>query len=508
MEANLYSNRIEFIELGGAITLAGSDIVSGSVIRVDSPDVPGNAVTFVRLVLCGDAAAAYGPHYDIDFRNLTNQPTWTTRVDTEGAFTCLTDITPIFRRPISTGGGGGQVDSVVPGDAIDVDSTDPVNPIVSVKVDGVTVGFNGSNELEVPAGGGGYVPTTRLINTTAPLTGGGDLSANRTLAIPQASAVTDGFLDAADWTTFNDKGDVNGPGSATDDHVALFDGASGKLIKDSGYTPGGLVIPTGFGDIDLIETSPGFWPVEIKGGLDGDATEMQSNTGSFQVNVKVDGITIGINGSNELESLVTDTGITQLTADVTAGPGSGSQAATIANDAVTNAKLANMAQATIKGRQSASGTGDPEDLTDTQARAIILAQNSQRVLFNQATTLTNQPNSLEILTSALPGIFISRIDTTGFTEVMLQIHVFVASASGNSPRIILGYSSSYSVAPGSYSDIGTSAVTCSMSSTGVIQSAWIPLAAGAIGDIYITPLSSGGNGAADPQIQGGIAFFR
>lgn len=38
-----------------------------------------------------------------------------------------------------------------------------------------------------------------------------------------------------------------------------------------------------------------------------------------------------------------DTGITQLTGDVTAGPGSGSQAATIANGAVTAAKLANTA---------------------------------------------------------------------------------------------------------------------------------------------------------------------
>jgi hypothetical protein len=68
---------------------------------------------------------------------------------------------------------------------------------------------------------------------------------------------------------------------------------------------------------------------------------------------------------------VTDTGITQLTGDVTAGPGSGSQAATIANDAVTNAKLANMAQATIKGRASGAGTGDPTDLTGTQATAIL-----------------------------------------------------------------------------------------------------------------------------------------
>jgi len=94
-------------------------------------------------------------------------------------------------------------------------------------------------------------------------------------------------------------------------------------------------------------------------------------------------------------------GITQLTGDVTAGPGSGSVAATIANDAVTtakilndavtnpklandavdtaeivadavtNAKLANMAESTVKGRAAGAGTGDPTDLTATQATAVL-----------------------------------------------------------------------------------------------------------------------------------------
>lgn len=43
---------------------------------------------------------------------------------------------------------------------------------------------------------------------------------------------------------------------------------------------------------------------------------------------------------------------------------------TINNDAVTNAKLANMASATIKGRSTA-GTGDPEDLSASQVRTIL-----------------------------------------------------------------------------------------------------------------------------------------
>jgi hypothetical protein len=49
-------------------------------------------------------------------------------------------------------------------------------------------------------------------------------------------------------------------------------------------------------------------------------------------------------------------------------------AAVIANDSVTNAKLANMAQARIKGRAVGAGTGDPTDLTPAEVREIIDAR--------------------------------------------------------------------------------------------------------------------------------------
>lgn len=70
-----------------------------------------------------------------------------------------------------------------------------------------------------------------------------------------------------------------------------------------------------------------------------------------------------VSGTNTGDQTIT------LTGDVT-GSGTGSFAATIANDAVTNAKLANMATQTFKGRTT-GGTGDPEDLTATQATAIL-----------------------------------------------------------------------------------------------------------------------------------------
>lgn len=63
-------------------------------------------------------------------------------------------------------------------------------------------------------------------------------------------------------------------------------------------------------------------------------------------------------------------GINQLTGDVTAGPGVGSQAATIANSAVTLAKMANLADQRIIGNAS-GGAAAPAALTVSQA--LVLA---------------------------------------------------------------------------------------------------------------------------------------
>ena len=65
----------------------------------------------------------------------------------------------------------------------------------------------------------------------------------------------------------------------------------------------------------------------------------------------------------------------------------GDGATTIANDAVTNAKLANMAVNTIKGRITAS-TGDPEDLTATQVRTIINVADGAEVNQNAFSTVS------------------------------------------------------------------------------------------------------------------------
>lgn len=60
---------------------------------------------------------------------------------------------------------------------------------------------------------------------------------------------------------------------------------------------------------------------------------------------------------------VSGSGITELTGDVTAGPGSGSQATTIANGAVSLAKMADLAADRLIGRGNGSGTGVPQAIS-------------------------------------------------------------------------------------------------------------------------------------------------
>jgi hypothetical protein len=94
------------------------------------------------------------------------------------------------------------------------------------------------------------------------------------------------------------------------------------------------------------------------------------------------------NGTFSGTSSGTNTGdqTISLTGDVT-GSGTGSFAATIANDAVTNAKLANMTASTIKARITAS-TGDAEDATLTQVLDLVGSAAQGDILYRGASTWT------------------------------------------------------------------------------------------------------------------------
>ena len=105
-------------------------------------------------------------------------------------------------------------------------------------------------------------PNTRTINQRRLLTGGGDLTANRTIstatrrpactivanatggsAVPTAVSLGTGLACSAGTiiNTGSGSGDVTGPGSAVSGNIATYNGTTGKIIQDGGLAVGALV---------------------------------------------------------------------------------------------------------------------------------------------------------------------------------------------------------------------------------------------------------------------------
>lgn len=87
----------------------------------------------------------------------------------------------------------------------------------------------------------GYTPVTssRTISTTGPLSGGGDLSANRTISISQANTTTDGYLSSTDWNTFNNKQDALGYTPVPSTRTLTINGTAYDLSADRSWTISG-----------------------------------------------------------------------------------------------------------------------------------------------------------------------------------------------------------------------------------------------------------------------------
>jgi hypothetical protein len=127
---------------------------------------------------------------------------------------------------------------------------------------------------------------------------------------------------------------------------------------------------------------------------------------------------LNLTGTNSGDQTIT------LTGDVT-GSGTSSFAATVANDAVTNAKLANMATQTFKGRTTA-GTGDPEDLTTSQAKTLLDLTGTNSG--DQTITLTGD------VTGSGTGSFAATIANDAVTNAKLAdmaAHTFKGNNTGS-----------------------------------------------------------------------------
>jgi hypothetical protein len=135
----------------------------------------------------------------------------------------------------------------------------------------------------------GFTPVTnaRTISTTAPLSGGGDLTANRTLSISQATTSTNGYLSSTDWNTFNNKQNaLTNPvtGTGTANYVAKFTGSTSignSLIYDNG-TNVGIGIASPFGRFHSLSTGTGSNTISgvfSDGSTNGNAITISNATG-------------------------------------------------------------------------------------------------------------------------------------------------------------------------------------------------------------------------------------
>jgi len=97
----------------------------------------------------------------------------------------------------------------------------------------------------------GFTPVTsaRLINTTSPLVGGGDLSADRTLSIPAATTSVNGYLTSTDWTTFNSKQNALGFTPVPTTRTLTINGTTQDLSADRTFTVSAANIYTADGTL-------------------------------------------------------------------------------------------------------------------------------------------------------------------------------------------------------------------------------------------------------------------
>lgn len=164
-----------------------------------------------------------------------------------------------------------------------------------------------------------------------------------------------------------------GGGGAPTGAAYVTIGSNATLTGERALTQGsGIAITDGGANSTVTIAASGVSTAELGGDIttagkalldDADAAAQRTTLGLGTLATQSGTFSGSSSGTNTGDQTIT------LTGDVT-GSGTGTFAATIAANAVTNADLADVPTATLKGRTTA-GTGDPEDLTATQATALL-----------------------------------------------------------------------------------------------------------------------------------------
>ncbi len=257
----------------------------------------------------------------------------------------------------------------------------------------------------------------------------------------------------ADVETLSVGGDVVGPTSSANNRIAVFDGTTGKLLKDGGSTIADIVAGSGglvtsvFGRSGAVvaTTNDYTWAqidkatsslADIATRSAGDLSSGTLPDGRFPATLPaISGANLtNLNASNLASGTIPAGRMPALSGDVTSTVGS--LATTIANNAVTLAKLADMATASFLGRNTAA-TGDPEVLSIATAKTMLslassnsgdvtLAGENYLSIAGQVVTA----NAVNLATSNVTGTLTVNKGGTGTATQFTAGSVVFAGASG------------------------------------------------------------------------------
>lgn len=350
-----------------------------------------------------------------------------------------------------------------------------------------TVNVNTGTFAGITLNGKGQATAASAISltTTAPITGGGTLG-SLTIAMPVATSTNNGYLSAADWSTFNGKAPAGSYiTSLTGDVIASGPGAAAATVQDIGGKAiilGGTFGTSGANSLVLTTTANTNVTLPTSGTL---ATTSQipslpltgANGGTGVANT---GHTITVGGnlttSGSFNTTLTETANTALTL-----PTSGTLLTTTGNGSgLTNLTAANVTAGALANGMTATTQANGDNSTKIATTAYVAA-NASGITGPGTTTVNALAPWGNTTGTGLINSAVTLTTTTNNTVLAQGVGNLVVHSLGNLSLSPTGTSGNVSLSSGS----GSGSITLTSGSSGSVSLLF------GTGGIFIDPLATG-----------------